>query len=191
MPDIYQYTDYRAFLRDYFNEQKAARPSFGHELFACRAGIKSSGFVLHVMKGERNLTRPVALGIARAMGLTQAQTAYFEDIVSFGQAKKQSDREYYLERIQAKRKSVKSSALDDKQYEFYSAWYHSVIRELMTLVKKSGDPASLAKLLVPPITSKQAKDSLKLQEELGILKKNRSGRYRQTQPFVSGGGAGP
>jgi uncharacterized protein (TIGR02147 family) len=188
MPDIYHYTDYRAFLRDYFTGQKAKKPSFGHELFASRAGIKSTGFILHVMKGQRNLTRPVALGIARAMGLTAAQTEYFEDLVSFGQAKLQSDREYYLERIAAKRKSVKSEALDDRQYEFYSAWHHSVIRELITILNRNSDPAMLARLLVPAITARQAKESLELQAELGILKKRRNGRYSQAKPFVSGGG---
>jgi uncharacterized protein (TIGR02147 family) len=187
MPDIYQYTDFRAFLRDYFNEQKAAKRSFSHEFFTRKAGIKSTGFILHVMKGERNCTRPVLLNIACAMGLSSAQTEYFEALVSFGQAKTQSDREFYFDRIAAERKSVKAKPLDDRQYEFYSAWYHSVIRELVTLENKKIDPATLSRLLVPPISPKQAKNSLKLQAELGILKKRR-GRYSQNQPFVSGGG---
>ena len=186
--DIYQYLDYRAFLRDYFAEQKAKRPSFGHEHFAARAGIKSSGFVLHVMKGERNLTKTVALGIARAIGLTRAQTEYFDDLVSFGQAKRQSDKEYYFDRITAKRKSVRAKPLDDRQYEFYSQWYHTVMRELVTLANGSSTPVKLAKLMVPAITGKQAKDSLKLQEELGILKKKKSGGYSQNDRFVSAGG---
>ena len=187
MPDIYQYTDYRAFLSAYFAERKAASSSFSHQFFAHKAGIKSSGFVLHVMKGERNLTRPVMLNVARAVGLNAAQTEYFEDLVSFAQAKTQSDREYYLDRIAAKRKHIKATTLDDKQYRLYSEWYHSAIRELITLLDKNDDPATLAKLLVPPVTPKQAKNSLKLQEELGVLQKNKNG-YRQAQPFVSGGG---
>ena len=188
MPDIYRYTDYRAFLRDYFEEQKAINTAFSHQFFARKANIKSSGFVLHVMKGERNVTKPVLLNIARAIGLDPARTEYFEDLVSFGQAKTQSDREFYFGRIAAKRKNVKSKALDDRQYEFYSAWYHSVIRELVTLVDKNNDPATIAKLLVPPITPKQAKNSLKLLAELGILKKDKTGVYRQESPFLSGGG---
>jgi uncharacterized protein (TIGR02147 family) len=188
MPDIYRYTDYRAFLRDYFAEQKAVNKAFSHLFFARKAGIKSSGFVLHVMKGERNVTRPVALNIARAIGLDPAQTEYFEDLVSFGQVKTQSDREFYFGRITAKRKNVRAKPLDDRQYEFYSAWYHSVIRELITLVDKNNDPSALSKLIVPPITPKQAKNSLKLQAELGILRKGKNGRYRQAAPFVSGGG---
>jgi uncharacterized protein (TIGR02147 family) len=186
--NIYNYTDYRAYLRDYFKEQKAKKRSFGHEYFTTRAGIKSSGFILHVMKGERNLTRPVMLGIARAMGLNAAQTAYFEDLVSFDQAKLQSDKEYYLDRLASKRKSVRWEALDDRQYEFYAAWYHSVIRELVTLVRDNCGPHALARLLMPPVTPKQVKESLALQEELGILKKKKGGRYLQARPFVSGGG---
>jgi uncharacterized protein (TIGR02147 family) len=189
MPDIHQYTDYRAYLRDYFSERKAESGAFSHQYFAQKAGIKSSGFVLHVMKGERNLTRPVLLKIARAIGLDQSQTDYFEDLVAFDQAKTPSDREYYFSRIAARRKHIKVTSLDDKQYEFYSSWYHTVIRELVTLAENHSDTAALAKLLIPSITPKQAKKSLALQKELGILVKDKRGKYRQVEPFIAGGGA--
>lgn len=188
MADIYQYTDYRAFLRDYFTEQKAANSAFSHQFFARKASIKSSGFVLHLIKRERNVTKPVLLNIARAIGLDSAQTDYLEDLVSFDQAKTQSDREYYFGRIVAKRKRIKVKSLADRQYEFYSAWYHPVLRELITLAEDA-DPAALAKQLVPTVAPKQVKNSLKLQEELGILKKDKRGKYRQAEPFISGGGA--
>ncbi|MBD3322740.1 MAG: TIGR02147 family protein [Chitinivibrionales bacterium] len=188
MPDIYQYTEYRKFLADYFKEQKDSNPSFSHQYFARKASIKSSGFVLHVIKGERNLTKPVLLNIARAIGLDPAQTDYFEDLVSFDQAKTQSDREYYFGRIAAKRRLLKISSLADRQYEYYSEWYHPVIRELITL-DANVDCADLAKRLVPPIMPKQAKNSLELQEKLGILKKDEFGKYRQAKPFISGGSA--
>ena len=188
MPDIYQYTDYRMFLQDYFKEQKAANPAFSHQFFARKANIKSSGFVLHLMKNERNVTKPVLLNIARAIGLDAAQTEYFEDLASFDQAKTQRDREFYFDRITVKRRHVKAKPLDDRQYELYSAWYHSVIRELITLTDDA-DPSALSKQLIPPITPTQAKNSLKLQEELGILKKDKRGAYRQAEPFISGGGA--
>jgi uncharacterized protein (TIGR02147 family) len=188
MPDIYQYTDYRAFLRDYFAEQKAARPGFSHQYFARRAGIKSTGFVLHVIKGERNLTRPVMLGIARAIGFNPKQTGYFEDLVSFCQAKNQNEREYYFNRVSALRKKIRVSALDDKQYAFYSEWHHAVLRELVNIMCDETSAAAFAKTLIPPIDPKQAKQSLSLMEELGVLKKDHSGKYRQAEQFISGGG---
>lgn len=177
------------FLRDYFKEQKAANPAFSHQFFARKANIKSSGFVLHLMKNERNVTKPVLLNIARAIGLDPAQTEYLEDLASFNQAKAQSDREFYFDRITAKRRHVKAKPLDDRQYEFYSAWYHPVIRELITLVPDNAEHTMLSKLLIPQATPMKVKKSLKLLTELGIIIRGKNGRYRQAEPFVAGGGA--
>lgn len=189
MADIFQFVDYRAFLRAYFEEQKAKSKVFSHEYFAHKAGIHSSGFLLHVMKGQRNLTKPVLLQVARAIGLNTAQTEYFEDLVSFDQAKNQTDKQYYFDRIAAKRKTINVTTLEDRQYEFYSAWHHSVIRELITLLRDNADTKTLAKLVVPSITPTQVKKSLKLQEALGLLKKDKAGKYRQADSFVVGGGS--
>jgi uncharacterized protein (TIGR02147 family) len=188
MVDIYQYTEYRTFLNDYFVEQKKTNSIFSHQYFARKAGIRSSGFVLHVIKGQRNLTRAVTLKIARAMKLTDTQTEYLEDLVSFDQAKTQSDREHYFSIIYAKRKNIKVSPLLDQQYEFYSTWYHCIIRELVTMLEKNNDFQNISKLLVPAITPKQAKSSLNLLVKLGLLKRVKDGSYRQDQPFIAGGG---
>jgi len=189
MKNIYEYIDYRAYLGDYFAERKRANPHFSHQLFAQKTGIKSTGFVLHVMKGERNLTKPVLLKISRAIGLDSSQTDYFEDLVSFDQAKNQSDKEYYFNRIASKRENAKIRTLDDRQYEFYSQWYHSVIRELITLAENTEDLRALSKVLIPAITPTQFKRSLKLQEELGLIRKRKDGAYEQTESFISAGGA--
>lgn len=188
MPDIYQYIDYRAFLGDYYKEQKAANRGFSYMYFSHKANIKSSGFILHLIKRERNVTRPVLLNIARAIGLDPAQTEYFEDLMAFDQAKTQSDREFYFSRISAKRKLVKAKPLEDRQHELYSAWYHPVIREIVNLIDDAGDCAALSKLLIPPITPMQAKKSLNLQKEIGVLTTGENGAYRQAEPFITGGG---
>jgi uncharacterized protein (TIGR02147 family) len=189
MINIFEYTDYRLYLNEYFCERKTANEHFSHQLFAQKAGIKSSGFVLHVMKGERNLTKPVILKISRAIGLDSNQTDYFEDLVSFEQAKNQSDKEFYFSRIAMKRENAKIRTLDDRQYEFYSQWYHSVIREIVGLVEKSVDPKTLSKMLIPPVTPTEFKKSLQLQVDLGLLKQISEDIYEQTESFISAGGA--
>ena len=189
MINIFEYTDYRLYLNEYFCERKTANEHFSHQLFAQKAGIKSSGFVLHVMKGERNLTKPVILKISRAIGLDSNQTDYFEDLVSFEQAKNQSDKEFYFSRIAMKRENAKIRTLDDRQYEFYSQWYHSVIREIVGLVEKRIDAKTLSKMLIPPVTPTEFKKSLQLQVDLGLLKQISDEIYEQTESFISAGGA--
>jgi uncharacterized protein (TIGR02147 family) len=188
MPDIYGYNDYRAFLQDYFAERKAAGSGFSHQNFARKALIKSKGFLLHVMKKERNLTKPVLLKVARAIGLTPAETEYFEDLVSFDQAKNITDKNFYFAKIASRRSTVRCKNLDDMHYAFFATWYHSVIRELITLISPNTDIAKIAKFLIPPVSVGQIRESLKLMFSLGLVKKNSSGNYVQSEPFISAGG---
>ena len=186
-PSVYSYREYRTWLRDWFQRQKTLNPRFSHQAFANKAGVKSSGFLLHVMKGERNLTPSVLLKVARAIGLQEEETEFFEDMVAFDQAKSHSEKDHFYKRILAKKQSVDVRAVEDYQYEFYSKWYHSVLRELVTLVP-DGDVARLAALLSPKVPPGEVKRSLELQEKLGFLKKS-GGKYIQAEPFLTAGGA--
>ncbi len=138
------------------------------------------------MNGERNLTRPVLLRVAEAMELDRPRTEYFEDLVSFNQAKTQTEKEFYFGKIMAIRQSVQVKSLEDRQYEFFSEWYHSVIRELVTILPKGSSTASMAKRVVPGVSASQVKRSLELMLELGILKKKPGGSYVQSDPFIGG-----
>jgi uncharacterized protein (TIGR02147 family) len=187
MPNIYEYLDFRKFLRDFYEENKLQSPTFSFQSFARKAHIASSGFLLHVMKGERNLTRPVMLNVARAMKLTTGQTDYFENLVLFGQAQNQQEKDRSYMKILESRQDMNIKSLDDTQYEFYAAWYHSAVREIAGIVKNRLTATELAKLIVPSLTTTEAKHSLQLLEELNVLRKTADGVYEQTEPFFSGG----
>ena len=133
MPNVFQYLDYRLFLRDYYQEKKTASKSFSYVNFARKAKISSSGFLLHVIKGERNLTGPVLVNLAQAMGFDRPQTEYFGDLVAFDQAKSQAEKNFRYGKIMSQRRSAQVKQLEDSQYAFYSDWHHSVIRELAPL----------------------------------------------------------
>jgi uncharacterized protein (TIGR02147 family) len=87
------------------------------------------------------------------------------------------------------RKFFSVKKVEDNQYEFYSSWYHSVIRELITFADSNSDAKRLSKALVPEITTIQLKKSLKLLERLNLIKRNKDGLYVQTDQFLVGGGA--
>ena len=144
--------------------------------------------MLHVMKGQRNLTKPVVMKVARAIGLNEAETEYFENLVFFNQAKSQSDKTFYFSKILNKRKNARVKSLNDAQYEFFNTWYHSVVRELIMLISPNADAAKLAKLLVPPVGTIQVRKSLKLMLDLGLIKKNKEGNYEQCEAFIAAGG---
>ena len=189
MKEIYQYNHYRRFLGDYFAESKRTTPAFSHQFFARKAGISSTGFMLHVIKGERNLTVPVMHKVARAVGLDRDETEFFELLVLFDQAKDQKSKDYYFRKIMSCRREKSTLQLQDMQYEFYNQWYHSVVRELLAMVDQPLDFARLGKMVLPRLSASQARSSVKLMEKLGIVGKRDDGAYALNHAYIEGSGS--
>ena len=57
-PNVFEYTDYRAFLQDLYTERKAR--GLSHRWLAERAGLSSPSFLKAVMDGQKNLAPTTA-----------------------------------------------------------------------------------------------------------------------------------
>jgi len=73
-----------------------------------------------------------------------------------------------------------------KQYDFYTKWYHNTIRELVTIADFKEDYIKLARMVKPSITPQQARQSVALLLQLGLIEK-KHGRYIQTDRAISTG----
>ena len=67
--DVFEYLDYRAFLRDLYLERKERGRGFSYRAFSRRAGLKSPNYLKMVIDGIRNITPAMAERFARALGL--------------------------------------------------------------------------------------------------------------------------
>src|SRR5262245_54761071 len=85
-PDVFEYLDYRAFLRDVYVHRKAESRGFSFRAFSRRAQLRSPNYLKLVMDGERNLSPQMAERFARALGLDDEASAYLVDLVAFNQA---------------------------------------------------------------------------------------------------------
>jgi uncharacterized protein (TIGR02147 family) len=57
MPNIFNYLNYRDFLKDYYEEHKAKSPCFSYKYLANKAGFKSKSFFHEVITGKKNLSK--------------------------------------------------------------------------------------------------------------------------------------
>ncbi len=55
MVNIYDYMNYRDFLRDYLNYKKEKNRSFTHREILKKMGINSTGFLSNIFSGKKNL----------------------------------------------------------------------------------------------------------------------------------------
>jgi uncharacterized protein (TIGR02147 family) len=93
MPDIYLYSDYRRFLQDYYDLNKAADYHFSFRYLSMRAGFSSSGYYKRIMQGIRNLSVQAAERTCEALGLAGEKGRYFMMLVFLDRAGTTMNRE--------------------------------------------------------------------------------------------------
>ncbi len=186
MPNIFEYQNYRTYLKDYYNEQKAKSKRFSYRYFSQKAGVNSASFLYYVIENKRNLTESSILKISQAIGHSREEADYFERLVLFNQAKTIHEKTYYYSKLIEIRRPLDIQVIDADRYEYYSKWYHCVVREVVTFFDFKDDFAKLGAFLIPPISGYEAKESVRLLERLGFLDRDEQGLYHQTSNLVLG-----
>jgi uncharacterized protein (TIGR02147 family) len=188
MNDIYSYSDYRAFIRDYYETRKSAAEGFSYRQLAEQAGINSTSYFKFVIDGKRNLTQKSIFKSCLALGLRDKEAEYFENLVYFNQAKTPEEKNTFFGTLLALQQYRNVAVIERDQMEIFSEWHHCVIRELAVMADFGTDYARLGRMLNPPIPAAKAEASLALLVELGFLRKQGDG-YVQAEPVVSTGPA--
>ncbi len=194
MNDIYAYSDFRAFIRDYYESRKSEVRGFSYRQLAEQAGINSTSYFKFVIDGKRNLTKKTIFKACLALGLKDNEAEYFENLVFFNQATTPEEKTAFFETLLALQQYRNVAVIERDQMEFFREWHHCVIRELAVMADFGKGPdgapdyARLGKLLNPPISAAAAKASLQLLVDLGFLKKQGT-QYLQSEPVVATGPA--
>jgi uncharacterized protein (TIGR02147 family) len=184
MPNLFEYQNYRAYLHDYYNEQKAQKRNFSYKSFSQKADISAPSFLFYVIEGKRNLTKPTVVKVSNAIGLNREEAEYFECLVFFNQSQTITEKTYYYSKLVEIRKPIDIGNVQKDRWEYYSSWYHSVIREVVTFFDFQDDFNRLGAFLIPPISALDAKKSIRLLERLGFIEKDNQGLYHQTENLI-------
>lgn len=188
---VFEYLDYREFLKDYYNSKKEANPAFSLRVFSDKIGFKAKDFISRVMSGSKNLSDQSISKVAAGLRLGKHETEFFTGLVKFNQAETTEDRNAAFEEMQAALKvarfAEKQHVLGHAQYMVYSHWRHLTVRSLIGMFGFNGDYETLAKQVRPHITAEEAKKSVQLLEECELIKKDKSGKYVLTENSITTG----
>ncbi len=187
--DVFDYLDYRVFLRDFYAAAKDRNASFSYRSFARRIGVRTPGHLKRVMDGERSLTPAMTSRYAQALGFGEEESTWWGHLVRFNQATTLPERESEYERLTAFRRYRRAHRLDARYADYFSHWFIPATRELAYRADFQDDAGWVAERLVPTISKKQAKLALSTLHELGMLQRDASGACRPTDTIVSSGPA--
>jgi len=187
LPSVYDYINYRAFLRDHFAASKKAKKQYSFRYFARKAGLSSSNFLKLVMDGKRNVGPAALEGFIKALKLSEAEAAFFRDLVALAQSETVAERNRAFERVSADTRFRRARRLDGPLFKYLSRWYYPAIRELAGRSDFREDAKWVARQLLPAITTRQAKAALKTLEELGLLVRDEKERLVRGEPSLTTG----
>jgi uncharacterized protein (TIGR02147 family) len=183
---IYDYLDYRQFLKDYYLHFKEHDKKFSQRYFTLKLGVKSSGFLSEIINGKRNLSQKNILQWFKILGFDKDQSNYFEYLVHFNQTRSLIEKDYWLQKMmECKRVNLK--LINKDIYEYFSKWYYTAIREMLFFHKETVDPKKIAARLNPPIKAEEAKTAFALLERLKMIEKRYDNSFVQKDPIISTG----
>ncbi len=184
MPDITRYTDFRKFLKDCYDAMKKHDPKFSHRYFCKKAGYSSSSAFSNILSGQRSLSAPAALRLARAFELGKEGEEYLLQLVNFNQAGSLELKNlHYAKMLSLSR--ISPDILSPDKYAYFSKWYHAAIRELLFYIRFKEDYKALGQMLDPSVPAAQVKKAVVLLEKLGMITRDVHGYYKQTVQLLT------
>ena len=182
---VFEYLDYREFLREKYAERKREHRSFSYRYIAGKCGI-SAGLLTRILKGQRSLNPSLSGRLASVLGLQDTERDFFEILVLFGQAKSHSEKNHFLEKI-LRIRATKVHTLGKHQFEYFRTWQYSALRELLNFYPFEGDLQKLSRMLRPPLKVQETKKALQLLIESGLIEKQVDGSVRLADKIISSG----
>ncbi len=132
---IFEYLDYRVFLKDFYILKKEENAFFSYRYMGRKIGM-DAGYLVKVLQAKYHLATKKIPEVVAFCNFDEKEADYFETLVLFCKAKSESQTKLYFEKLISMR-TLGVKTLDGMQYEFYQNWYNSAIRAVIQFFKFS------------------------------------------------------
>jgi uncharacterized protein (TIGR02147 family) len=184
IPRVYEYTDYRSYLRDVYTIRKKNDRGFSHRFISNCVGASSSGWFSDILNGRITLTKTFLTPLLQLLELRPREADFFELLVAYNQAENLEEKNRYLQKIIAF-KDIEPLLINKNQFDFYRTWYFTALRELLLYYRFDGDYATLSQLCDPPIKPTEARQAIETLISIGLIAENETGVLRPVDKTVS------
>ena len=184
MKPIIEYSDFRQYMLDYYEERKR-RSVFSWREFSKIAGFSSSSYMKVVCDGKSKLSRVGVERTGAAMGLVGFEMEYFRAMVEYGQAATEAKKKAAYEKMLGIARVHKVRVMEGDLFEFYDSWQNPVVRELAPLMP-GATPGEMAKMCYPEVSASEVQRSLNFLMKAGLLKKAGDNAFELAETSIRG-----
>ncbi len=167
MKAVFEYSDFRRYLCDYYLQRKKSSSSgYSYERFAQDAGFQSPNFFQLVIDGKRNLTLETLHQTADALGFEGMERDYFEALVGENQTPNPKLRARLSEKRLALRRSF-PSIVEEPLAPGITLWFQPAVALLSDGLEREGAVSLSSKRL--RITTTEAREAINALLHSGLL----------------------
>ena len=156
MKPIIEYSDFRQYMRDYYEERKR-RSAFSWREFSKITGFSSCSYMKVVCDGKSKLSKIGVERVGAAMGLAGFEMEYFRAMVQYGQAESAEAKKDAFRKMLAVAKVHKVRVLEGDLFAYYDSWRNPVVRELAPLMP-GATPGDMAKMCYNETSAQEVRD---------------------------------
>jgi uncharacterized protein (TIGR02147 family) len=184
LPEIFYYIDYRKYLEDYYLRKKALDPKFTHIYICTRLGQKyTKSYFNNIVKGRMDITATFIDRFISLLELKSDEAKFFRALVNYNQTQSPNEKEFFFDQLVRLNKTP-HTIIDKNSYAFYKEWYHIAFRSLLEIIDFNDDYKFLSSRLIPPITVREARESIELLNRLGLIERNSQGFWKPTEKVI-------
>ncbi len=184
VPNIFNYTNYRQYLLDFYHSKKAIDPKFSLRYLAQKANFPSHGLLKYLMEGKRNLSKKSLVKLALALQFSPEELDYFENLVFFNQAENLNEKSFYYEKLIHSPNTSSFRKMETSQLQIFRKWQNIALREMLNLKGFKNNPTWIASQFLPKMEAYEIEESIAMLLASGIIKKTANG-FKPADPDIT------
>lgn len=173
--------NYREFLANELTRRMRHNPRYSQRAFSKQLGM-SPGELSEILNGKRRLGLKSVLRIAQALGLNQTETKHLALLVQMEKTQEFGKGELLKTGKELLKELPESRQMSHDLFSIVSDWYHFAILNLAETEGFQWKEQYIAKRL--GISRTEAILALKRLEKVGLIQKEKSGKFRVTEDYV-------
>lgn len=188
-PQIWSYTDFRAYLRDWFAYKKALHPKYSIRWHAKRVGL-SDGTVHNLLK-DRTPEGKTEAKLIEMMGLDGEEAEYFQGLVKVARASSIEGAAEATRALMSLGGGRGRKVIEGAVERYAEGWLNHAVRELAFQEDFDERPEVIAARLIPPVSPAEVAECLERLIGWGLLQRGYDGKLRPVTVRTDAGLAMP
>jgi uncharacterized protein (TIGR02147 family) len=185
MEAIWEYTEYRSFLKDWIEKSKRENPFLSYRYILGKTGI-DPGLLSKILSREKHLSDIQINKILELLKLSPEEETYFRQMYVYGKSRRDEDIRLHFEKL-LKLRNLNIHEIESHQLIYYSKWYYPALRNLVGIVRPQTSFSEIGASLRPVISGSEAEEGVKTLVRIGLIRKASDGGYEPCGSFLSTG----